>query len=134
MDIADRIRLGYERFNKREWDAVARGLPDDFEAVDHVPVDERQAHGPRALEVITKANGDSAFGDLTMEVLDVATVIRGDGLVFALVRIAAAARGGSSGAPVESEIGQIWTFREGVPTRFEQFRTWDEARQAAGKD
>ena len=134
MDIADRIRLGYERFNQRDWDAIARGLPDDFMAVDRVPLDERTAHGPRALEVITKANGDTAFAGLKMNVVDVETIARDDGAVVALVRIAASASGGSSGAPVDAEIGQLWTFRDGIPKRFDQFGTWDEARQAASAD
>jgi hypothetical protein len=131
MEIADRIRLGYERFNQRDWDAVAHGLPDDFVAVDRVPVDERTEHGPRALEMITKANGDTAFADLRMDVVDVETIERDGGVVVALVRIAATASGGSSGAPVNGEIGQVWTFEDGTPRRFDQYGTWDEARQAA---
>ena len=130
MDIGDSIRLGYERFNRRDWDAIARGLPEDFEAIDWVPIDELRTHGPRALEEITKANGDTAFADLRMDVVDVVTVTRDDGAVQALVRIAAAASGGASGAPVEAEIAQVWTFEAGVPKRFEQFRTWEEAEQA----
>jgi hypothetical protein len=31
-------------------------------------------------------------------------------------------------------VGQIWTFEHGIPARFEQFRTWDETRRAAGAD
>lgn len=131
MDIPDRIRRGYERFNERDWNAVARGLPDDFEAVDHVPLDEVTASGPRAVELITKATGDSAFADLTMDVAHVETATRNGGVVVALVRITASASGGSSGAPVETEIAQVWTFQDGVPRRCEQFRTWEEARQAA---
>jgi hypothetical protein len=37
VNLADRIRLGFERFNERDWESLARGLPEDFEAVDHVP-------------------------------------------------------------------------------------------------
>ena len=134
MDFADRIRLGYERFNRRDWDAIARGFPDEFEAVDRASVDERTAHGPRALELITKAHGDTAFADLRMDVVEVETITGDEGVVVAAVRIAASASGGSSGAPVEGELGQLWTFHDGVPIRFEQFGTWDEARQAASAD
>ncbi len=30
MNIADRIRLGFDRFNARDWEAVTRGLPGDL--------------------------------------------------------------------------------------------------------
>jgi hypothetical protein len=131
VDPSDRIKLGYELFNRRDWDAIARGLPDDFEAVDHVPPDERREHGPDALRAITTANGDAAFDNLRMEVVEVELVDGAGDELRAAVRIAASASGGTSGAAVEAEIGQLWTYRGGVPCRFEQFRTWQEARSAA---
>jgi hypothetical protein len=51
-----------------------------------------------------------------------------------VVRILATASGGTSGVPVDSELAQIWAFESGVPVRFEQFRTWDEALAAAGRE
>jgi hypothetical protein len=65
------IRRGYELFNERDWDRLARWFTEDFEAVDRVPPDERRANGPNALREITEANGDTAFADLEMEVLEV---------------------------------------------------------------
>lgn len=132
MNIADRVRSGYEIFNRRDWDAVARGLPDDFEAIDHVAVDERRARGPYALREITNAAGDSAFANLKMEALQIEVVSHEDSEVQAVVRVGASASGGRSGAPVSSEVGQIWTYEAGVPKRFEQFRTWEDACRAAG--
>jgi ketosteroid isomerase-like protein len=133
VDLADRIRVGFERFNRRDWAGVSRGLPDDFEAVDHVPPDELRAHGPDALRQITDANGDTAFADLRMQVLEVSIVGEDGDLVRAAVRVWAAGSGGSSGAPVEAEIAQLWTFRDGIAVRMEQFRTWEEALAAAGR-
>jgi ketosteroid isomerase-like protein len=132
MNLADRIRVGFDRFNRRDWGGVSRGLPDDFEAVDHVPPDELRARGPDALKQITDANGDTAFADLRMEVLEVSIVGEDGDLVRAAVRVWAAGSGDASGAPVAAEIGQLWTFVNGVATRMEQFRTWEEARRAAG--
>ena len=126
MDPGERIRLGYEHFNRRDWDAVARGLPDDFEAVDHVPPDELRVRGPRALQSITEANGDAAFAGLTMKVIEAREIERG-GLTHVVARVAARASGEASGVPLEGEIGQVWTFDGGLPKRFEQFRSWDEA-------
>ena len=134
MEIADRVRSGYEIFNRRDWDAIARGLPEDFEAVDHVAVDERRARGPYALREITNAAGDSVFADMRMEVIEVDVVSNVNSVVHAIVRVRATASGGRSGAPVSGEVTQIWTYEADVPKRFEQFRTWDEARQAAGLD
>jgi hypothetical protein len=130
VEIDERIRLGFERFNRRDWDAIARGLPDHFEAVDHL--DERQARGPNAFEEITTANGDLAFEDLRMEPSEIVALPARGERVEVLVRILASASGGTSGVPVDSELAQIWTFEAGVPVRFEQFRTWDQARRAAG--
>jgi hypothetical protein len=28
VNLADRIRLGFDRFNERDWEAVQRGLPE----------------------------------------------------------------------------------------------------------
>jgi hypothetical protein len=132
MNIDDSIRRGYELFNRREWDRIARAFPADFEAIDRVPPDERRAHGPNALREITEANGDTAFADLRMEVAEVEVAAPPGERVIAAVRIHATASGGASGVGVESEIGQAWTFDAGVVTRMEQFRTWEEARAAAG--
>ena len=131
MDAVDAIKRGFGHFNRRDWDAIARGLPEDFEAIDRAPVDVLRARGPYALKTITDANGDTAFADLRMEVLEAFTVELRTDVVLVVVRVAASARGGESGAPVEGEIGQVWTFDGGVPRRCEQFPTWEQARRAA---
>jgi hypothetical protein len=132
MEISDRIRLGYERFNRRDWETIARGLPDHFEAIDHL--DERRAAGPNALKEVTTANGDTAFAELRMEPVEILTVAESADRVLAVVRVAATGSGENSGISVSGEVGQVWTFEHGIPVRFEQFRTWDETRRAAGAD
>jgi SnoaL-like domain len=132
MEIADRVRSGYAIFNRRDWDAIARGLPEDFEAIDHVAVDERHTRGPNALREITDAAGDSVFAGMKMEPLEVEVVGDGSGVVWAVVRVGASASGGRSGAPVSGEVWQVWTYEADVPKRFEQFLTREEARQATG--
>jgi ketosteroid isomerase-like protein len=132
VNLADRIRFGFDRFIERDWEALSRGLPADFEAIDHVPPDELRAHGPDAMQEITEANGDAAFADLRMAVLEVEVIDAGDGRDLALVRVKAAASGGASGTPVDAEIAQLWIFEGGVAIRMEQYRTWEEARRAAG--
>ena len=132
MEIPDRVRLGYERFNRRDWETIARGLPDHFEAVDHL--DERRAVGPNALKEVTTANGDTAFAQLLMEPMEILTVAVSAERVLAVVRVAAMGSGENSGISISGEVGQIWTFEHGIPVRFEQFRTWEETRRVAGAD
>ena len=133
MEIPERIRRGFDLFNRRDWDAVERGLPADFVAVDHIPPDGREARGAGALREITQTGGDSAFADLEMEATDVKLVMKEEGRVLAVVRVMSSASGGASDVPVGAEIAQVWTFENGVATRFEQFRTWDEAERAAAR-
>ena len=131
MEISDRIKLGYERFNRRDWETIARGLPEHFEAIDHL--DEHRERGPDALMKITTANADTAFADMRMEPLEILIMPPRGEVVDVLVRVEATAVGGTSLLEVESEVGQIWTFEAGVPVRFEQFRTWQETQEAAAR-
>jgi hypothetical protein len=130
MEIGDRLKLGFERFNRRDWEAIARGLPDHFEAIDHL--DEHRAVGPYALKEITTANADSAFASLRMEPAEILMAPGNGDRIQVLVRVTTTGSGDTSGITLEDEVGQIWTFEDGIPIRFEQFRTWDEARAAAG--
>ena len=50
--------------------------------------------------------------------------------VFAWIRFSG--RGTTSGAPVEMEQAQIWTFREGRVVRVEEYFDRTEALEAAG--
>jgi hypothetical protein len=130
--VSERIRRGFAYFNDRNWEALERGFPAEFQAIDRVPPDALVARGPSALREITETNGDFAFADLVMEAVEIQIVRPPTGGIAAVVRVAARASGGASDVPVESEIAQTWTFDEaGVPVRFEQFRNWADARQAA---
>jgi hypothetical protein len=100
VNVADRIRLGFDRFNRRDWEAIARGLPEHFEAVDHL--DEQSARGPHAFREITTANGDLAFADLQMEPTEIVPLSAQGERVIVVVRILATASGGTSGVPVDS--------------------------------
>ena len=42
------------------------------------------------------------------------------------------ATGAASGVPLEGELYQVWTFRDGVPVRMEFFFDGAKAREAAG--
>ncbi len=66
-----------------------------------------------------------------MEAVEAFTVEPREDVLLVVIRVAASATGGQSGAPVEGEVGQIWTVEDGVFKRFEQCATWEEARRAA---
>lgn len=53
LDLARQLEIGFERFNRREWDAIAAALPDDFEAIDHSTPDVRRSCGRNALRDLT---------------------------------------------------------------------------------
>ena len=133
-DLEEWVRRGYAAFNRRDWEAIARGLPDDFEMLDHIPPESSRRRGPNAMREVTDANADTAFADLQYEPVEVLVLEPEPDSYLVLVRVHATGSGGSSGAPVETEVAQIWTLRGGIAQRCEQFRTWDEARAAAGLD
>jgi hypothetical protein len=132
VDLERAIRRGFELFNERNWDVLARGFPDDFEATDHIPPDGLRTRGPYALREITEAAGDRAFADLRFEPLEIITDERPPNGANVRVRVATKGSGGSSGVPVQAEIAQLWRYEGGIPKRMDQYRTWDEACRAAG--
>ena len=73
---------------------------------------------------------DSAMDDFRIELCDVHAA--GDDRV--VVRFRATARGRSSGVPLDFEVGQVWTWRDGVPWRNEVFSNPDDALRAVGLD
>jgi hypothetical protein len=130
--VSERIRRGFAYFNDRDWEALQRGFPAEFYAIDRVPPDSRVTHGPAALREITEANGDFAFADLTMEAVEIEVVRPAPSVIVAAVKVMARASGGTSDVPVQAEIAQTWRFDDtGIPICMEQFRTWDDAREAA---
>jgi hypothetical protein len=131
------MKAGFAAFNRRDWDAIARGLPDDFEFHDKVPPDALVMRGPYAMRDVTEANGDLAFAGLVMEVAALETIELDGDRTQILVRVRTSAAGGHSETPVSAELGQLWTLVDGAPIRAEQFRSWAEAHaaaQAAGFD
>ena len=69
-----------------------------------------------------------------MEVIEIAIFPGADDSALVVVRRGGEGERRDSGVPVDAGIGQVWTFTRGVATRFEQFRTWKDAQQAAGCD
>jgi ketosteroid isomerase-like protein len=68
-----------------------------------------------------------AFTDYSVEIEE---IIDGGSAIFVLLR--ERGRGKGSGAPVERDHAQVWTFRRGRIVRWESFENRDEALEVAG--
>jgi ketosteroid isomerase-like protein len=102
------------------------GLPDDFEWV--VP-DHPEGAVRRGPEGVIEF-----FREWTepWEDLDVQWDLHECGEDQALALIRMSGRGRESGVPVEMQLGQLWTFRDGRAVRMVLYNDLDEARRAAG--
>ncbi|OLE36659.1 MAG: hypothetical protein AUG48_06725 [Actinobacteria bacterium 13_1_20CM_3_68_9] len=121
------LRLGYEAFNRGDWDTPTRFAHPEFElqTADRVvsPGTYRGAEEARRF-----------FEDL-FEPFEEVTVDpeqffeHGDQIaVFVRVRL----KPTRSNALVENRIGHLWTMREGKATRLEVFPRREDALEAAG--
>jgi ketosteroid isomerase-like protein len=71
-------------------------------------------------------DGDDAFDDFTVDLLDVEEV---DGHVVVSMR--QRGRGKASGAEVDDLITHVWTVRDGLATRMQSFANHDDALRYA---
>jgi ketosteroid isomerase-like protein len=128
-EVTRMLEVGYTliwRANRLE--RALEGLPDDFEWV--VP---GHPEGPifRGREGVIEffREWTEPFDDL-----DAQWELHDAGADRALALIQMRGRGHESGAPVDMQFGQLWTFRDGRAVRMEMFSDIDEARRAAGID
>ena len=124
---AERVRAGYEAFNRGEVDVALAGFHPDVEwSVLGILPDPEHYRGHEAVRRFW-ATWEETFAGFRIEVEEVIEV--GDRV---LVLIAASGRGSGSGAPVRSPtFGQIWTFEDDLVRRVEML-TEPEARDAMG--
>jgi ketosteroid isomerase-like protein len=124
---ADRLRDMFEQFWKRGDPTAGRSvLADDIEwfGLDEVALGGER-HGPREvggffaewLEMWEDYDNDVEFFEVTPDI------------ILALNRFRGRAKG--SGIELESQLGQVWEFRDGRAVRQTMYRTHDEARRAA---
>ena len=126
-EILPILQRGYEliwRENRIE-DAL-RGLGEDFEWVvpGHPEGDVR--YGPDAVIAFFR-DWIEPFAELHVD-----WELHELGPDRALALLTTRGRGRASGAPVEMQAGQLWTFREGRAVRMVFYLDPDEARRAAG--
>ena len=121
------LRLGYEAFNRGDWDAAARFAHPEFElkTADRI-VNPGTYRGP---EEVRRFFEDllEPFEQVVIEPEEFFE--RGDQIVvFLLTRF----RPTGSSAVVENRIGHLWTMREGKATRLELFPRREDALDAVG--
>ena len=124
---AERVRAGYEAFNRGDVDAALEGFHPDVEwSVLAMLPDLEHYRGHEAVRRFWRT-WQETFAGFQIEVEELIDV--GDRV---LVLIAASGRGSGSGAPVRTPtFGQVWTFDGDLVTRVEML-TEPEAREAVG--
>ena len=119
------VRRGFELFSVGREDAVYARLPDDFVLRDNVILEGTVLEGSdavqRNLESVEQAFEDTSWAPV--EYRDLGSQVA--------VRVHFEGTGRESGARVTADVGQLWTFRDGVAVRFEIFPSMDEALAAA---
>ncbi len=119
------VRRVYEAFNRRDLAGALDLFDPDFEWVPD----------GRALDqaVTGRAGVERYFGDL-IEFMDARVELEEhfekDDQVICFIRIRT--RGQASGAEVDIEIAQVWTFRDDVPVRGQAYAQRGKALEAVG--
>ena len=118
---------------KRAFEAFASGdLQAAFEFIDpEFAIDDRiigspSERGPDAL-IANAAAVREAIGDVSWEPGDILDL--GDRV---LVEVHVTGAGRHTSLPINTAVGQIFTIRDGRAVKLEIFRTYEEARRAAG--
>ena len=126
QDDVERLRKGYEDFNRGDFAAIFALLADDFSVQDRAEVPDPQTYmgiagARRAFEWVS-----NDFDDYSIEPFEL--VDGGDWVVVAALQ---RGRGKLSGAEVEGKIFHLWRLRDGLATELRGFSTREEALAAA---
>jgi ketosteroid isomerase-like protein len=130
VELVERIRAGYDLFNRGELDQALIGFSDDIEwtAPDMVP-DPGPHRGPEGVRRFWEMWRES-FQEFRLEVMEVHDL---DEHVVVIARIHGIGR--DSGAPVTTpSFPQVWTSNGTEIVRMEMFTSEDAAAEAIGKD
>ncbi len=128
----DALKRGFEAFNRGDWDAALEGFADDVvQRAYFAPVTgERSLHGRAAIKRAWEAASEVFGGGGTYRVEAQGFRDLGGGVILVPVRLSG--RGTASGVETEVEIVQVWTLRQGLVVRLDQYADEAEALEAAG--
>jgi ketosteroid isomerase-like protein len=121
------VKRNYEALDRGELESVLATIAPDFEVGERaVPEAAPDVKGPDALVAIIDQIRD-VFGDVRwkpLEFVDLGARV--------LVRVRIAGTAGQTELPVDQALGHLYALEDGHVTRLDIFRTWQEARAAAG--
>lgn len=126
-EVTRMLEVGYTliwRVNRLE--RALEGLPEDFEWVVPDHPDGEVHRGPEGVMEFFR-EWSEPFDDLEVE-----WELHEAGPDRALAILRMRGRGHESGVPVEMQIGQLWTFRDGAAIRMVVYNDLEEARREAG--
>jgi ketosteroid isomerase-like protein len=128
----DALKRGFESFNRGDWDAALEGFAEDVvQTAYFAPVTgERSLHGRAALKRAWEAASEVFGGGGTYRVEPQDFRDLGGGVILVPVRLSG--RGRASGVETETELAQLWTFRQGRVVRIDQYADVTEALEATG--
>ncbi len=128
----ERLQLAFEAFARGDIDVVAENIDPDFQIENSILIDASSpVRGVEALKVNTDKFRE-AFGEVRWEPQEIVEL--GDQI---LVRVRVEGEGRTTSLAMEQlnadqDIGHLWTLREGRAVSLKIYRTWGEARAAAG--
>ena len=126
-DIA-RLRAAFDAFSRGDLDAALAGVAPDFKLRDHVIPEGTEGPSGRDAVRANHAQLLEGFDQFTLEPLEFVEIE--DGILVRVRAIGHSDRDG--GLDVELEAGQLWRLRDGFAVSLDIYRSWDEARRAAG--
>jgi ketosteroid isomerase-like protein len=124
--IEELERMYAQVWREHDLEGALADLPDDFEWVMPGHPEGAVRHGPHAVTEFFRdwmAQWDEPDTDWKLEQTRPDTV---------LALVTTRGRGRVSGAAVEREFAQVWTFRDGEPARMVLYADPDKGRAAAG--
>jgi ketosteroid isomerase-like protein len=126
-DIA-RFRRAFDAWSRGDVEAALGEVAPDFELRDHViPEGTEGPIGPEAVKA-NHAQLLAGFDEFTIEPLEFEEIESG-----MLVRVRATGwTDREGGIEVALEAGQLWRLRDGLAVSLDIYRSWEEARRAAG--
>jgi ketosteroid isomerase-like protein len=127
-DNAERVRAAFEAFTRGDMEPLRELLDPDFVVDDRVTPEANPT--TRGLDGLIEnaAHVYEVFGEINWDPREIVDL--GDRV---LVRVRVTAKGKSTQLPIDDDVGHIFTMNDnGRATKLVIYRTWDEARRAAG--
>jgi ketosteroid isomerase-like protein len=123
----ERTKRAFDAFTRGDLETAFEFIDPSFEVDDRVvPEASPTKRGPDAL-VENAGQVYEAFGEIRWEPREIVDL--GDRV---LVRVRVTARGKHTALPIDDDVGHVYTLKGDKAVKLVIYRTWDEARAAAG--